>query len=97
MTTRITILTALGGCALLAACATTTPHFDARFGDAAQVAQARQTLDAGATARNATHPVAGLDGRAARAGYDRYVSSFARPEPTANVFAIGVTGGQGGK
>jgi hypothetical protein len=94
MTTRIRTVLALAACALLGACATTTPNYDARLGDAVQVAQARQTIDPAATKRNAADPVAGVDGRAGRAAYDRYLFTFVRPEPTANVFAIGVSGSQ---
>ena len=94
MSIRLGTLTAFAGCALLSACISTTPNFDSRFGDSAQIAQARQTIDPGATTRNAANPAAGLDGVAARAAYDRYLFSFVRPVPQPNVFAIGVTGSQ---
>ena len=93
MTTQLRTVTVLAGCALLSACVTTTPDFDARFGDSVQIAQARHTLDPGATVRNAADPVKGMDGRSARAAYDRYLFSFVRPEPQPNVFTIGVTFG----
>ena len=93
MTTQLRTVMVLAGCALLSACVTTTPEYDARFGDSVQIAQARHTLDPGATARNAANPVAGQDGRTARAAYDRYLFSFIRPEPQPNVFTIGVSGG----
>jgi hypothetical protein len=96
MTTQLRTVMVLAGCALLSACVTTTPDFDARFGDSVQIAQARHTLDAGATARNATNPVSGQDGRTARAAYDRYLLSFIRPDPQPNVFTIGVSGGSSG-
>lgn len=96
MTTQLRSVMALAACALLSACATTTPNYDARFGDSVQIAQARHTLDAGATARNAADPVAGMDGPAARAAYDRYLFSFIRPQPQANAFVIGVSGGSSG-
>ncbi len=93
MTTQLRPLMVLAGCALLSACVTTTPNYDARFGDSVQIAQARQTMDPAATVRNAANPVAGVDGRAARAAYDRYLFSFIRPTPQPNVFTIGVSGG----
>lgn len=96
MRTQLRNTMVLAACALLSACVTTTPNYDARFGDSVNIAQARHTLDAGATVRNATNPVAGLDGPAARAAYDRYLFSFIRPEPQANVFTIGVSGGSSG-
>src|SRR5512134_3784613 len=93
MTTQLRTVMVLAGCALLSACVTTTPEYDARFGDSVQIAQARHTLDPGATVRNAANPATGQDGRSARAAYDRYLFSFVRPEPQPNVFAIGVSGG----
>ena len=93
MTTQSRAFMVLAGCALLSACVSTTPNYDARFGDSVQIAQARQTIDPGATKRNAANPVAGLEGPAARAAYDRYLFSFVRPTPQPNVFSIGVTGG----
>ena len=96
MTTQLRTLTVLAGCALLSACVSTTPGYDARFGDSVQIAQARHTIDPGATVRNAANPVTGQDGRTARAAYDRYLFSFIRPEPQPNVFTIGVSGGSSG-
>jgi hypothetical protein len=94
MTIQLRSVTVLAGCALLTACVATTPNYDARRGDAVQIAQARQTLDPEAAVRNAMDPVAGMDARAARAAYDRYLLSFVRPTPQPNVFTIGVGGGQ---
>lgn len=85
---------ALAAAAALSACASTSPNLDAQFGDAVQVAGARQTLDTTATARNAGRDVGGLDARAARAAFDRYLATFLRPEPQQNAFVIGV-GGRG--
>jgi hypothetical protein len=95
MTNQLRSVTLISACALLTACVSTTPNYDARLGDAVQISLARQTIDPGATARNASKDVAGVDGRAARAAFDRYLFSFIKPEPQANVFAIGVTGNQG--
>ena len=93
MTNQLRTVLVLGGCALLSACVTTTPNYDARYGDSVQIAQARQTLDPAATMRNATNTVAGMDGRAARAAYDHYLFSFIRPEAQTNAFTIGVSTG----
>lgn len=64
---------------LLAACASTTPHYDMRFGESVRATLASQVAhpDAGAN-RN---PVAGIDGRAAAAAQERYEHSFAQPTP----------------
>jgi hypothetical protein len=65
--------------ALLSACASTTPHWDARFGDSVRILNAQQVARPQAAAN--TDPVAGMDGRAARAAVDRYERSL--PEPKA--------------
>ncbi len=93
MTTQLRTTMVLAACAFLSACVTTTPNMDARFGDSVQIAQARSAIDPGATQRNAANPVAGLDGPAARAVYDRYLFSFIRPEPQQGAFTIGVSSG----
>ena len=56
--------------AALCACADTTPKFDSRFGIDTRLTLAQQILhrDAGAN----TDPVEGMDGRSARAVYERY-------------------------
>ena len=93
MTTQVGTWTAVAACTLLSACVATTPNYDARLGDSVQIAQARQTMDPQAAVRNAMDPVTGMDARAARAAYDRYLLSFIRPTPQPNVFTIGVSGG----
>jgi len=72
-----------------------TPRLDCGFGDAVNMGIARQTLDPGATARNAAKDAAGMDGIAAREALDRYQRSFRSPEPTPNALTIGVGGSQG--
>lgn len=76
------LLALLSGCA-----ASSTPHYDARFGDAVREARRQMTLnpDAGANA-NAT---SGLDGRAAAGVAERYQHSFQTPPPVVNVINIG--------
>jgi hypothetical protein len=79
---------------LLVAGCSTTPNYDARFGDAVREARMKMTLnpDAG----NAAGPVAGLDGRAAREAVKRYEDSFKAPPPVTNVINIGGAIGSGG-
>jgi hypothetical protein len=55
---------------MLSSCADTTPHWDRRFGLDTRTTLALQIADP-AAARN-TDPVTGMDGRSARAAYDRY-------------------------
>jgi hypothetical protein len=85
---------AAAGLCLLSACAPTTPHWDAVFGDSVRTAVAQQTLNPDAP-RN-PDPVSGIDGRAARSAIELYDKSFAKPEPQPNVFTIGVGSGGGG-
>jgi hypothetical protein len=66
---------------LLSACASTTPNWDARFGIDTRMVLAQQVLNPGA-ARN-TDPVSGMDGRSARAAYDRYQKAGAEQPPAA--------------
>jgi len=66
---------------LLPACANTTPNWDARFGIDTRMVLARQVLNPGA-ARN-TDPVAGMDGRSARAAYERYQKAGPDQQPAA--------------
>lgn len=84
----------LAGCAacLLSACAPTTPHWDANFGNSVRAAVAQQILNPEASQN--PDQVSGMDGRAARETIDRYQKSFKEPAPQQNVFTIGVGGGQ---
>ena len=78
----------------LAACAQrplqTTPYWDSQFGATARVALAQQVMhpDAG---RN-PDPVAGMDGRAAHAAYERYQKANVEPVAQPSAFTIGVSG-----
>lgn len=79
---------------MLASCALqlapTTPEWDRRFGDAARATLARQVVDADA-GRN-RDPVAGMDGRAAHAAYERYQKANSEPPAQPSAFTIGVSG-----
>lgn len=72
----------------------TTPNWDARFGDPVRVIAAQQIIDPDAS-RNAD-PVKGIDGKAAQGTMGEYQKSFTKPEPQTTSFSIGV-GGQSGK
>ena len=51
---------------------------------------AQQILDPGV---NANRPsVDGIDGQAAKSGYDAYQKTYRAPQPQPNVFTIGVAG-----
>lgn len=95
-TLQITTVITLAG--ILTACVEPAPRYEAEFGNATRATLNAQIInpDAG----NNQDPVAGLDGRAARDAINSYQKSFTNPEPTPNVFNIGVGtsgGGSGGK
>lgn len=71
-------------------CATTTPMLDRNFGETVRLVKAQQTLNPGAALN--TNPVTGMDGKAAKSGYDAYQKSYATPEVQPNAFTIGIGG-----
>ena len=79
--------------ALLAGCASTTPNYDKRFGDA--VRQARVEMTINPAAGNNPDPVSGLDGASAQDAILLYQGTFKAPPPVTNVINIG--GAVGGK
>lgn len=88
------ITTALCVC-LLAGCTTSTPQYDARFGESVRQAKAAMIInpDAGATTDQAT----GMDGQASNEAMMRYHESFKNPPPAVNVINIGGGLGAGGR
>lgn len=78
----------LAAAILLAGCSS-SPAYDARFGDAVRQARLAQTINP--QAGNNPDPVAGLDGQAALAAQKRYHDSFKEPPPVVNVINIGGT------
>jgi uncharacterized protein YceK len=82
---------------LMAGCATVTPNYDTKFGDAVRQAKLKMTINPGA-GRN-SDAVAGMDGIATRDSIILYQDSFKAPPPVVNVINIGggLTGGGGGK
>ena len=79
---------------LLTSCASTTPEWDAKFGDAVRSSVAQQTINPEASQN--TNPVKGIDGQAAEHAMERYHKSFKQPEAQTNVFTIGVSGSGSG-
>ena len=77
-----------GLCAALAGCLSSTPHWDATFGDSVRQIKELQTLNPQGSAN--TDPVAGIDGPAAAAAQKSYAKSFTAPPPPINSLTIGV-------
>ncbi|MFM0128490.1 hypothetical protein [Paraburkholderia sediminicola] len=86
--TLIRVALCAGVVTTLAGCLSSTPHWDATFGDAVNQLKAMQTLNPQASAN--TDPVSGIDGTAAVAAQKGYAKSFTTPTPPANMFTIGV-------
>ncbi|NMM79517.1 hypothetical protein B2J86_00985 [Acidovorax sp. SRB_14] len=77
---------------LLTGCASVTPNYDAKFGDAVREAKLKMMInpDAG---RNPDQ-VLGMDGKSARESMIIYQGTYKAPPPPVNVINIG--GGIGG-
>ena len=71
----------------LAGCASSTPEYDKRFGDAVRLSRQQMTINPQAGSQ--ADPVAGLDGPSAREAVQRYQDSFKAPPPVNNVINIG--------
>lgn len=82
----------LGLAAALGGCASGSPDYDARFGDAVRALRAQQLIEPGAPQRHAdrTPPT---DGRTVREGMAQQLESFRAPPP-APVITLGVGTGQ---
>jgi uncharacterized protein YceK len=85
---KLAILLLLG---LTAGCASVTPNYDARFGEAVREAKLKMIInpDAGKN----PDPVAGMDGKAARDAIILYQGTYKAPPPVVNVINIGGIGG----
>lgn len=75
--------------ATLTGCASAGWHADAGFGSSVRATTASQIIDPGAAAN--LNPVAGIDGRAARAAQWRYETSFAMPAAPAESMTTGAS------
>lgn len=74
--------TLCGLCGLLLAvsgCVSTTPNLDHDFGKSVSLLKAQQIINPEAS-RN-TDPVQGMNGKAAKSGYDEYQKSYQAPAP----------------
>ena len=86
-----TILGAASAAVLLGACASNTPYLDSQFGLATRMAQAQQTISPQGVGGN---PGVGVDGKAAKSGYDQYQKTYRAPEPQTQAFTIGLGTGK---
>ncbi|TFY96895.1 hypothetical protein [Ramlibacter rhizophilus] len=79
---------------LLAGCASSTPNYDARFGDA--VRQARQAMVLNPAPAPGSVPIGTLDGKVAREAAERYHETYKAPPRPVNVINIGGVAGESG-
>ncbi|MDE1181674.1 hypothetical protein [Paraburkholderia sp.] len=76
----------------LGGCLSSTPHWDATFGDSVTQLRAMQTLNPDASANR--DAVAGVDGKSAVSAQTSYGKSFSAPQSPVNMFTIGVGSSQ---
>lgn len=90
---KLAIVGLLGICS---GCATMTPNYDTKFGDAVREARIKMTInpDAG----KIPDQVAGIDGKSGEHAVIRYQDSFKEPPPVVPVVNVGgsFTSGSGG-
>lgn len=91
---RALLIVAAPACAALGGCMTSTPIWDAHFGEAVKTVTQAQVIDPDAGAHNPSKP--GIDGRAANSAMGQYQKSFDAPPATFTPFVIGVGSGAGG-
>jgi hypothetical protein len=84
--TRVTLACGLG--LSLTACMTTTPVYDAHFGESVRTVRAMQTLNPDAPANY--DPITHTDAGAAVAAMDRYSKSYVSPPADTNAYTIGI-------
>lgn len=81
----VTVFIALGGCM------TSTPIWDAHFGEAERAATQAQIIDP--LAAEHAPSADGIDGKAAASAMTQYDKSFAQPTTNVNPFVIGISNG----
>lgn len=80
---KLTIALFIG---LLCGCST-TPNYDAKFGDAVREARLRMTINP--EAGKNPDQVTGMDGKSAQESMTQYQDTFKAPPPVTNVINIG--------
>ncbi|QBQ98312.1 hypothetical protein [Paraburkholderia pallida] len=88
------ILAGVVASATLGGCMTSTPIWDAHFGEAVRTSAQVQVIDPHA-GDHAPSPQS-IDGTAAASAMDQYDKSFTAPPVTTNAFTIGISAGGGG-
>ncbi|CAG9245440.1 tRNA delta(2)-isopentenylpyrophosphate transferase [Paraburkholderia unamae] len=89
---RFLLIAPLG--AALGGCMTSTPIWDAHFGQAVRYSMQAQIIDPDAGKHGAAQQ--GVDGKSAASAMDLYDKSFQQPPTASSPYTIGVSGGGGG-
>jgi len=79
--------------AALGGCLSSSPIWDAHFGEAERAVTQAQIIDPHAGEHNPSTP--GLDGKAAASAMEAYEKTFQAPAQAANPFVIGIGSGSG--
>ncbi|MDG0025736.1 hypothetical protein [Trinickia sp. Y13] len=90
---RALFIVAAPACAALSGCMSSSPIWDAHFGEAVKTVTQAQVIDPDAGARNPSKP--GIDGKAANSAMGQYQKSFDSPPTTFTPLVIGVGNGGG--
>ncbi|WP_322049950.1 hypothetical protein [Paraburkholderia bannensis] len=81
-------------CTLLGGCMTSTPVWDAHFGEAVRAVKQAQVMDPHAAEHNPS--AQGVDGQSAVSAMTQYDKSFSAPPVSTNPYTIGVGSGTTG-
>lgn len=80
--------------AALGGCMTSSPIWEAHFGEAVRASTQAQIIDPDAAQRPA--PAPGIDGKAAASAMNLYDKSYEQPPVADNAYTMGVSGGSSG-
>jgi hypothetical protein len=80
-------------CSLLGGCMTSTPVWDAHFGEAVRTVTQAQIIDPHAAEHNPS--TQGVDGQSAVSAMTQYDKLFSAPPVSSNPYTIGVSSGVG--
>jgi hypothetical protein len=81
-------------CAFLGGCMSSSPVWDAHFGEAVRTVSQAQIIDPQAAEHSPSAP--GIDGQSAVSAMTQYDKSFSQPPTTSNPYVIGVGSGGSG-
>ncbi len=84
----------VSACAFLGGCMSSSPVWDAHFGEAVRTVTQSQIIDPQAGERSPSAP--GIDGQSAVSAMTQYDKSFSQPPTSSSPYTIGVSSGSAG-